>query len=62
EFRITDMGDGFDHEKMLTRPRNDSTLSQVGHGRGIMMAREFFDKIEFNGKGNSVYLLKRFTR
>ena len=60
EFRITDAGDGFDHQKMLTRPKNDLSLIPVGHGRGIMMAREFFDKIEFNEKGNSVYLVKNF--
>lgn len=60
EFRITDAGDGFDHEKMLTRPKNDLSLVPVGHGRGIMMAREFFDKIQFNTKGNSVYLVKNF--
>ena len=60
EFLITDAGDGFDHQKMLSRPKNDLALVQIGHGRGIMMAREFFDKIEFNEKGNSVYLVKNF--
>jgi anti-sigma regulatory factor (Ser/Thr protein kinase) len=60
EFRITDAGDGFDHVKMLNRSKNDISLVPVGHGRGIMMAREFFDKIQFNEKGNSVYLVKFF--
>ncbi|MBP9887998.1 MAG: ATP-binding protein [Leptospiraceae bacterium] len=60
EFRITDAGDGFDHQKMMSKSKNDIDLVRLGHGRGILMAKGFFDKIEFNEKGNSVYLLKNF--
>lgn len=60
EFRITDAGEGFDHKKMLSKSKDDTDLVRLGHGRGILMAKSFFDKIEFNEKGNSVFLVKNF--
>ena len=47
---------------MLGRTKDDKTLQNLGHGRGVIIARDFFDKIEYNEKGNSVYLVKHFTK
>ena len=52
-FRITDEGNGFDHKKMLLRKSDDKEIQALAHGRGIIMARDFFDKVEYNEKGNS---------
>ena len=62
EFRITDAGNGFDHRKILSKTKDDYDMFKLGHGRGILMAKGFFDKIEFNEKGNSVFLVKNFKR
>ncbi|MCB1192069.1 MAG: ATP-binding protein [Leptospiraceae bacterium] len=61
EISITDEGEGFNHKNILTRSKYDPSTMVLGHGRGIMMAKGFFDKIEYNKKGNSVYLLKSFS-
>ena len=61
-FRITDEGEGFDHKKMMRKETNDKSLENLGHGRGLIMTRDFFDKIEYNEKGNSVYLVKYFKK
>lgn len=55
-FVIRDEGDGFNHEHML-RHRADG---DVYHGRGIAMAREIFDTVSYNDKGNAVVLVKNF--
>ncbi len=53
---IEDQGDGFNHLAFLNKtPGTDSDLS---HGRGIMMARSVFNKIQYNKKGNAVTLIK----
>ncbi len=53
---IEDQGDGFNHLAFLKKtPGTDSDLS---HGRGIMMARSVFNKIQYNKKGNAVTLIK----
>lgn len=57
-FVIRDEGAGFDHEKMM-QVRADGN---VYHGRGIAMAREIFDVVSYNEKGNAVVLVKRFAR
>ncbi len=56
-FRITDDGNGFDtstylNMKELEAPHIDS------HGRGILMARQVFDEIRYNSKGNQVLLIR----
>lgn len=61
EFRITDEGNGFDHRKIMAKSKTDKDMLQFGNGRGIMMAKEFFTTIEFNERGNSVYLVKKFS-
>ncbi|MEQ9366023.1 MAG: ATP-binding protein [Leptospirales bacterium] len=55
-FVIRDEGEGFDHEDM-TKRRADGN---VYHGRGIAMAREIFDVVSYNERGNAVVLVKRF--
>lgn len=59
-FRVTDEGKGFDSKKMLQRKKDDQEIQTLSHGRGIFMARDFFDVIEYNEIGNSVYLVKYF--
>ncbi len=61
-FRVTDEGKGFDHKKMLQRKKDDKEIQDLSHGRGIIMTRDFFDIIEYNEKGNSVYLVKYFKK
>lgn len=61
-FRITDQGNGFDHKKMLQRKKDDKEIQSLSHGRGIIMSRNFFDIVEYNDKGNSVYLVKYFQK
>ncbi len=61
-FRITDEGNGFDHKKMLQRKKDDKEIESLAHGRGIIMTRNFFDIVEYNEKGNSLYLVKYFKK
>lgn len=60
EGTIADEGNGFDYDKMFGISPNDIALTKLGHGRGIFIARDFFDKIEYNEKGNSVRFVKKF--
>lgn len=57
EAKVTDMGKGFDVKK--ASERNEDDLLKL-HGRGIMIAKMYFDEVEYNEKGNSVKLFKRF--
>lgn len=56
-YRISDEGPGFDHKTFLEKTMHqvDATLA---HGRGISMAFQLFDSIEYNDKGNQVTLIK----
>ena len=56
-FVIRDEGAGFDHQAML----NHRAGGDVYHGRGIVMAREIFDSVQYNERGNAVLLVKRFN-
>ncbi|MCP4133955.1 MAG: PAS domain-containing protein [bacterium] len=59
-YTISDEGKGFDHETVLNAKislKNDEVLA---HGRGIMMTKDIFDKIEYNDIGNEVLLVKYF--
>lgn len=58
-YRVTDQGDGFDYNKAVKRGREDM-FAELGHGRGIQVAKTAFDKIEYSGKGNTVFLEKYF--
>lgn len=59
--RITDEGDGFDHQGFLKRTESDDSLLMLEHGRGLTMARNAFDSVQFNTKGNQVTLAKKHT-
>ncbi|MCE9500326.1 MAG: ATP-binding protein [Leptospira sp.] len=59
-FRITDEGNGFDHRRMMTKTPAEINALNLGHGRGIFMAKSIFDRIQYNSKGNQVVLLKYF--
>lgn len=48
-WKITDEGDGFDHDEFV-EPDPEKLL--LSHGRGIIMARTCSDKLVYNEKGN----------
>jgi len=58
-YQITDEGDGFDHKFFMKRFENSVENSIEQHGRGIAMALNIFEKVEYNSKGNSVFLQKK---
>lgn len=60
-YRVTDEGKGFDSSRMLERASNPDNMAGELHGRGIMMAVDAFNKIEYNEKGNSVLLHRSFV-
>ncbi len=61
-YRISDEGSGFDSAAMMKRASNPENMAGELHGRGIMMALDAFDEIEYNEKGNSVTLRRNFAR
>lgn len=60
-YKINDDGNGFDYSKILGRIRNKQDNEFLAHGRGLTMAMNIFDNIEFNESGNMVLLEKKFT-
>lgn len=54
-FAIRDCGDGFDHRAAFAK---EPVGTDVFHGRGIAIARRFFDVIRYNDAGNRVLLIK----
>ncbi len=58
-YTITDEGEGFDYQKFLHR-EVDVNDYMLAHGRGITLAKNIFDEIEFNDVGNRVSLVKYF--
>ncbi|XDD47537.1 7TM diverse intracellular signaling domain-containing protein [Leptospira sp. WS39.C2] len=61
-FRITDEGKGFDHKKHMEKSIDEMNEAHVQHGRGILMTKSVFDRIEYNDKGNQVSLIKFLNR
>ncbi len=57
-YKITDEGPGFDYHAVLNTDPDAVNENMLSHGRGITMAREVFDSIEYNKKGNQVLLVK----
>ncbi|TNE61270.1 MAG: hypothetical protein EP335_16325 [Alphaproteobacteria bacterium] len=57
EFIISDPGDGFDFVAMA----NHEAAHLKKHGRGILMARSCFDRLEFSGNGNTVKVVHLLT-
>ena len=59
-FRITDEGVGFDFEKFVQADQDSFNDEGLQHGRGILMTRHVFDRIQYFAPGNRVILAKRF--
>jgi two-component system, sensor histidine kinase LadS len=59
---ITDEGNGFDHKKIVGNRSRDANRHMLAHGRGISMAKNIFDSVRFNKKGNQVRLVKKFQK
>ncbi|MCS7204840.1 MAG: ATP-binding protein [Leptospiraceae bacterium] len=58
-YKITDEGNGFDVKKYLEK--KNIHLDSL-HGRGIFIAKNAFDRIVYNSKGNSVTLIKKISK
>ena len=57
--KITDFGDGFDHERYMTMDTNDLlNRFAIPNGRGIYMSRSYFDSITYEDNGRTVTLMK----
>ncbi len=59
-YKISDEGKGFNYEGILNADMNSLNEKQILHGRGILMAKNIFDEITYNKKGNQVMLVKKF--
>ncbi len=59
-YKVTDDGSGFDHQGFFRSESGKANQEMLFHGRGINMARNAFDSIEYNRRGNQVLLLKYF--
>jgi len=53
---VKDMGDGFDYTSIPDPDDPDNFFKELG--RGILIAKNAFDKLEFNDTGNKVILYK----
>ncbi|MCP4135565.1 MAG: PAS domain S-box protein [bacterium] len=60
-YRISDEGDGFDHENIVASILDTANTERYAHGRGLAIALKAFDTVKFNEKGNQVLLVKYFT-
>ncbi len=60
--KITDQGNGFDHKSYLEKTHAQDNEMFLQHGRGISLAKQIFDEIKYNEKGNQVLCVKHFTR
>ena len=58
---ITDEGEGFDAAQLLKRDLSKINEEMEAHGRGIALAREIFNSLQYNKKGNKVKLIKYFS-
>lgn len=56
--RITDQGEGFDHINYMAKVATDDSMLELEHGRGILMAKNIFNQITYNEKGNQILLIK----
>ncbi|MBN1495986.1 MAG: ATP-binding protein [Spirochaetes bacterium] len=59
-YAITDEGEGFDYKKIMGLDPMQENQKLLTHGRGLIMARATFDSIEFNERGNTIILKKKF--
>lgn len=56
EIYITDQGPGFKPEA-IDDPRFGENLFKPG-GRGLLLMNSYMDKVQYNEKGNSVYMVR----
>ena len=56
EISITDQGPGFKPEA-IDDPRFGENLFKPG-GRGLLLMNSYMDKVQYNEKGNSVYMVR----
>ncbi len=59
---VTDEGAGFDHEAILRDDSDRANREMLSHGRGITMAKNIFDRVKYNERGNQVMLIKYFRK
>lgn len=59
-YTITDQGKGFDHARVVRGNSSRANREMHAHGRGISMARNIFNSVKYNKKGNRVTLVKKF--
>ena len=60
-YKITDMGEGFDHAVAIKKIQDKANSEMLAHGRGITMTMNLFDEVMYNKKGNQVLLIKKFA-
>jgi len=56
EIIITDQGEGF-NPVAVPDPTADENLEKPD-GRGIMLMKAYMDRIEYNGRGNQIHMVK----
>lgn len=57
-YTIIDEGEGFNYEKFNRVSQSELNENFISHGRGIIMAKNIFDDVAYNDKGNQVSLTK----
>lgn len=57
-YRVSDEGDGFNYSEIMTQDPAEQNEKMLPHGRGLIMARNVFDEIQLNEKGNVIALVK----
>jgi PAS domain S-box-containing protein len=57
---VTDEGEGFDHAGIMSEDSGRANEEMLSHGRGITMAKNIFDRVKFNERGNQVMMIKYF--
>ena len=55
-FQVEDEGEGFDPDS-VPDPTDEEHI-MVASGRGVLLIRGFMDRVDFNEKGNSVFMEK----
>jgi len=61
-YRVSDEGEGFDYSEIFDRDPMNENKKMLAHGRGLVIAKNEFDSIQFNENGNVVTAVKYFKR
>ena len=59
-YKISDDGFGFNYNEIMTKDDDELNENFIAHGRGIKIALNTFDEVQYNKKGNIVLLTKYF--